>query len=65
MCQAPVGRVIETNKDRIVVEYKGKRRELRSKLVDVSKGDYVLFSVDIAIEKIDPIEAQEILGSMR
>ncbi len=64
MCQAPVGKVVAVDKDRLVVEYRGKRRELRSKLANVSGGDYVLFSVDIAIEKIDPEEAQEILGSM-
>jgi hydrogenase maturation factor len=67
MCQAPVGKVIDidNSKDRITVEYNGKKRELRSKLVDVKKGEYVLFSLDIAIEKIDKEEAMMILGGMQ
>ena len=65
MCQAPVGKVIEVDKGKLVVEYKGKRRELRSRLPDVGKGDYVIFSVDIAIDKVDQEEAEMILGSMK
>ncbi len=65
MCQAPVGKVVEVNENGLVVEYNGKRRELRSKLAEIGRGDYVLFSVDIAIEKVDPEEAKFILGDMK
>ena len=65
MCQAPVGKVITIGKDKLVVDYRGKKRELRSKLTNVSKGDYVLFSVNLAIEKIDDEEAMEIMGSVK
>jgi len=65
MCQAPVGKVIRVNRNTITVEYKGKTRELKSKLVSAKEGDYVLFSLDIAIEKIDKEEATTILGDMR
>jgi hydrogenase maturation factor len=63
MCQAPIGKVIDTKKGAITVEYKGRSRELRSKLPDVKKGDYVLFSLDIAIDKVDKEEAEMILDS--
>lgn len=64
MCQAPVGRVIKSEQGRLVVEYKGKTRELRSRLPDVGVGDYVLFSVDIAIDKVDREEAEMIMKGM-
>lgn len=65
MCQAPVGKVVSLDKEGITVEYKGKTRKLRSKLLDVKKGDYVLFSLDIAIDKVDAEEAEAILGDMK
>jgi len=65
MCQASVGKVIRVNKDTITVEYNGKTRELKSKLVSAREGDYVLFSLDIAIEKVDEEEATTILGDMK
>lgn len=65
MCQAPVGKVVKVNSGNIIVKYKGKHRELDSKLVRVKEGDYVTFSLNIAIEKIDSEEAKMILGSMK
>ena len=60
MCQAPIGKVIEVSGNTLTVEHKGKMRVLRSKIPAVQKGDYILFSTDIAIEKVDPEEAQMI-----
>lgn len=65
MCQAPVGKVVEIGKTSIVVEYNGKKRELNSKLVRVKKGDYVTFSLDIAIDRIEKEEAEAILEGMK
>ncbi len=65
MCQAPVGKVVSVDGDTITVDYKGKRRVLNSKLVKASIGDYVLFSVNIAIEKVDEQEAKVIMGQMK
>lgn len=64
MCQAPVGKVIHIGKNKIIVEYNKKRRELNSKLVDVKEGDYVTFSLDIAIDRIEKEEAEAIMGNM-
>lgn len=64
MCQALIGKVIKTGRERITVECNGKTRELRSQLVEVSEGDYVLFSLDIALDKVDKEEADAILGEM-
>jgi len=66
MCQAPVGRVININEGSITIEYNGRTRELRSKLLkEVKNGDYVLFSLDIAIDKVDREEAEIILKGMK
>lgn len=65
MCQAPVGKVVSVDDGTITVDYRGKRRVLNSKLVKASVGEYVLFSVDIAIEKIDEEEAMVIMGQMK
>ena len=62
MCQAPVGKVTKVGKGVITVDCKGKVRELRSKLADVKAGDYVMFSLDIAIDKVDKEEA-EMMGA--
>ena len=65
MCQAPVGKVTKIGKGTLVVEYNGKNRELRSVLPEINVGDYVSFSLDIAIDKIDREEAEAVLGDMR
>ena len=65
MCQAPVGRVIKVGNGTLTVDHKGKTRTLRSKLRGVRKGDYVLFSVDIAIDRVDAEEAEAIMGEMK
>ncbi|HIH50195.1 MAG: HypC/HybG/HupF family hydrogenase formation chaperone [Candidatus Micrarchaeaceae archaeon] len=65
MCQAPVGRVIGIGDRKITVKYKGKTRELNSRLGDVKVGDYVLFSLDIAIDKVDEEEAKTITSMMK
>jgi hydrogenase maturation factor len=64
MCQAPVGRIIKINKDKITIECKGELKELKSKLTDVKRGDYVMFSTNIAIEKVEPEEAKVIMGEV-
>ena len=63
MCQTPVGKVVGMGKNTLTVEHKGKLRELRSKLAGIKEGDYVEFSLDIAIDKMDPEEAEMLLGA--
>lgn len=65
MCQAPVGKVIAINDNELVIEYNGKRRTLRSRLPDMKVGEYVQFSLDIAIDRMDEEEAKAILGEMK
>jgi hydrogenase maturation factor len=65
MCQAFVGRVVKVNGDKITIDYKGNAMELNSKLVKVKEGDSVLFSADIAMEKIDEEEAELIRGDIK
>jgi hydrogenase maturation factor len=65
MCQAAVGKVLSVDGDRLTVSYNGKTRVLRSKLAGVAAGEYVQFSLDIAIDRIDKEEAEAILGDMQ
>ena len=65
MCQAPLGRVVKIGKGKITVKYRKGTRELNSKFVDVKKGDYVLFSLNIAIEKVGDDEAKMMLGNVK
>lgn len=62
MCQAPVGKVTNVDGGMLTVTYKKGTRNLRSKLADIKPGDYVIFSMDIAIDKIDEEEALQIIG---
>ena len=64
MCQMPVGKVLSVGKGRITISCNGRRRSLNSKLVKARKGDYVLFSLDMAIDKVDSEEAKAIIGSV-
>ena len=62
MCQAPIGKVVEASGASVSVEYKGRKIKLNSRLADLKEGDYVLFSGDIAIDRIDREEAEAVLG---
>lgn len=64
MCQAPVGKVISVDGTHVTVECKGKTKILNSKLLKLRVGDYVQFSLDIAIDKIDEEDAKMILGEL-
>ena len=64
MCQAPVGKVLSVDGRKLIVEYNGKRKELGTKLPEIKTGDYVLFSLGIAIDKVDKEEAEFILGEL-
>ncbi|OGI15316.1 hypothetical protein A3K63_05325 [Candidatus Micrarchaeota archaeon RBG_16_49_10] len=62
MCQASLGRVVEVDGKESVVDVKGKRKKVNIELVDVKKGDYVLCSLDLAIEKVEACEAERMIG---
>lgn len=64
MCQAAVGKVVKVDGKSITIEFNGKTRVLDSSLVKAKVGDYVQFSMNIAIDKMDEEEAKMILGSM-
>lgn len=65
MCQAPIGKVTGVSEGKLIVECKGKKLELKSKLAGVKNGDYVLFSSGIAMDKVDKEEAEMILGGKK
>jgi hydrogenase maturation factor len=65
MCQAPVGKVIRAENGLLLVKYKGKTIALKSKIPDVTVGDYVMFALDIAIDKVDKEEAEAVLGMVK
>jgi hydrogenase maturation factor len=51
--------------DRITVECKGKRAGLKSFVTGLAIGDYVIFSSNIAVDKIEKEEALLILGDRK
>ncbi len=53
MCQAPVGKVLSVDGGKLIVKYRGKNLGLNSRIPDVKVGDYVMFSLDMAIDKVD------------
>jgi hydrogenase maturation factor len=61
MCQANLARIIELVDGGAIAEVKGKRRKILTDLVDVGPGDYVLCSLDLAIERVDPEEARQMI----
>jgi hydrogenase assembly chaperone HypC/HupF len=62
MCQAILGKIIQLKGKEAIVEIKGTKRKINTELVDVKKGDYVLCSLNIAIEKVEPEEAKQMIG---
>ena len=62
MCQASVGRVLTVKGDKGTVEFRSKKLELNTELVNIKKGDYVLFSGGIAIQKLSKEEALKVMG---
>jgi hydrogenase assembly chaperone HypC/HupF len=63
MCITTIGKIISVDGNKAVVQLKHSRREVRTDLVKVKKGDYVYVSANLAIEKIDKKEAEKILDT--
>ncbi len=65
MCLAVPMKVVELNLPLAVVEVEGIRREIRADfLPDLALGEYVLVHAGVAIERVDPDEAEETLRLM-
>ena len=66
MCLAVPMKVVELDPPLAVVEVEGIRREIRADfLPELALGDYVLVHAGLAIERVDPDEAEETLRLMR
>lgn len=65
MCVTIVGKVIEANGKKGVVEIGGKTRKMNLSLVDVKRGDFVSCALNLAVEKIEKKEAISILNARR
>jgi len=63
MCQAPLGKVVATGDGSVTVKYKGRMLILNAGLVEAEKGDYVFFSDDIALERVEKEDAETLLGA--
>ncbi len=62
MCITAIGRILTIDGNKAVVQLKKSVREVRIDLVDVQEGDYIYISANLAIEKIDKQEAENILA---
>jgi hydrogenase assembly chaperone HypC/HupF len=63
MCITTIGKVLELDKNTALVQLRKSTRKVRTDLVDVKKGDYIYVSGNLAIEKIEKEEAEQILNS--
>lgn len=61
MCVATPGRVLEINGSTAKVDFSGNAVIVNISLVDARVGDYVLTHAGMAIEKLDPEKAQELI----
>lgn len=64
MCITVVGKILNLDENVALVKLKKSTRKVRTDLVDVKKGDYIYVSGNLAIEKIEKKEAEQILNSM-
>ena len=62
MCITTIGKIIEIDEKKALVQLKKSTREVRIDLIDVKKGDYIYVSGNLGIEKIEPKEAKRILN---
>lgn len=63
MCLAIPFRVLEINGSEALVEHDGVRVTADTRLIDgIKPGDYILVHAGFAIQKLEPVEAEEIIG---
>jgi hydrogenase assembly chaperone HypC/HupF len=63
MCITAVGKILKLDENTAIVQLKRSKRKVRTDLVKVKEGDYIYVSGNLAIEKIDRKEAEQILNS--
>lgn len=61
MCVATPGRIVEIEGNTAKVDFSGNIVRVNVSLVDASVGDYVLTHAGMAIEKLDPDKAEELI----
>lgn len=61
MCQAALGKIIEMDDKEAIVQMRDGRRKVNTDLLDVKEGDYILCSLNLAVEKVDPEDAKQMI----
>ncbi len=61
MCLSIPGKVIEIEKDFITIDYITEKRKVSKSVVEITKGDYVIVSNKIIINKLSKEEAERFL----
>ena len=61
MCLTIPAKVISLEKNKVIVDFVGKKQKVDTRLVKVRVGDYVMVSNGFAIKKVNKKEAEEIL----
>lgn len=61
MCVATPGRVVEIEGNSAKVDFSGNIVRVDIRLVEAAVGDYVLTHAGMAIEKLDPEKAEELI----
>lgn len=63
MCLALAGKIVEINKDQVMVDYDGLQKWASGRLFpDLVVGDYVLVHAGFVIQKLQPDYARELIA---
>ncbi len=65
MCYAIPAKVVEIHNNIGIVDYFGEKRKVLVEFIDVEVGDYVYAQGGIAVNKISPVEAEQILDTWK
>lgn len=61
MCLAYPGQIKSIQGEKGIVNFQGIEREVITAFIDAKEGDYVLVHAGIAIQKLNPTDAWEVL----
>jgi len=65
MCLAIPGKVVDIDKNKVIVDYHGEKRVASFQDIKLKKGDYVIVQGSFVIQKLRGKEAKEIITSWK
>lgn len=65
MCLSIPGKVISIEKNKIIIDYSGEKREAVMSVVNIKKGDYVIVSNKVIVSKLSRKDAEKTLKLLK